>query len=417
MLLIWDIHINSIYKEKIISSLRDFVDKNSEEKNIIFVGDFVYHFSYDRVSLLALYDFFLELFFAGKQVYVLAGNHDWLGNTFVFEEGKKAFEIVKKISLQDVLSKHPHGKIQFITEPVVENIEGEQILFLPYMLDMPQLPAVATSHPLSPLIALLEKSTTKWEQKSAALQRVMIDYMQQYPNLTVIHHYYTNGVKFPGQQSQFSYRDVALSERFLDQPGLQLISWHLHQPFVYKNYLCVWSVRYTTPLEVNQIKWLFVRKGQEVDFVPLMINPYVFLEPREDFAFDYPVEESVVQNFLHHLLHEQQKLCKSDIWNVTVSEIATIDLKQVSFSLKVSEIDYEHVERYISPELHQHSKDIKLKKESVTLDQMIGDMDIAHKNLSTNFADWKSLLSMYLQKKYPQDVAKYEERMEKLKLV
>jgi DNA repair exonuclease SbcCD nuclease subunit len=51
----------------------------------------VYHFSYDRNALLALYEFFLELFTEGKEVYVLAGNHDWLGETFVFHEAQQAF--------------------------------------------------------------------------------------------------------------------------------------------------------------------------------------------------------------------------------------------------------------------------------------------------------------------------------------
>jgi hypothetical protein len=41
--------------------LRAFVQKNNHEQNIIFVGDYVYHFSYHRPSLLALLDFFLEL--------------------------------------------------------------------------------------------------------------------------------------------------------------------------------------------------------------------------------------------------------------------------------------------------------------------------------------------------------------------
>jgi hypothetical protein len=148
-----------------------------------------------------------------------------------------------------------------------------------------------------------------------------------------------------------------------------------------------------------------------------MINPYVFLEPRDDFAFSYPVEESVVRDFLHYLLREQQTLCKSDARQVQIPEIVNIDMKQVSFSLKVPEIDYEHIEQYITPELHHHTKDIKLKKESVTMDQLLGDLNIAQKNLNTNFADRKSLLQMYLQKKYPQDIAKYEERMEKLHLV
>ncbi|MDR0282358.1 MAG: metallophosphoesterase [Candidatus Peribacteria bacterium] len=94
MLLIGDIHINSRYKDKILKALKDFISQHSEEKNLIFLGDFVYHFSYDRNSLLALYDLFLDLYLQGKSLYILAGNHDRLGNSFVFEEARKAFEVL-----------------------------------------------------------------------------------------------------------------------------------------------------------------------------------------------------------------------------------------------------------------------------------------------------------------------------------
>jgi hypothetical protein len=98
------------------------VDTYPDEQNIIFLGDYVYHFSYDRNALMSLYHFFLELFKAGKHVYILAGNHDWLGNTFVFEEAKKAFALFE-------------SNIHFITEPMLKEIEGEKIFFLPYFID------------------------------------------------------------------------------------------------------------------------------------------------------------------------------------------------------------------------------------------------------------------------------------------
>jgi len=41
------LHINSRVKDRIIEELRAFIS-NSSETNIIFLGDYVYHFSYDR---------------------------------------------------------------------------------------------------------------------------------------------------------------------------------------------------------------------------------------------------------------------------------------------------------------------------------------------------------------------------------
>lgn len=83
--------------------LRNFVQSKKEEKNLIFLGDFVYHFSYDRGALLALFELFLELYREGKNLYILAGNHDWLGNTFVYEEGKRVFDLLQKKSEVGIL--------------------------------------------------------------------------------------------------------------------------------------------------------------------------------------------------------------------------------------------------------------------------------------------------------------------------
>ncbi len=80
-------------------------------------------FSYDRQALGELFDFFLELWRDGKNVYIVAGNHDWLNQHFVYHEGKK---------VADILNKQTDNKLRFITEPEVLSIEGKDILFVPY---------------------------------------------------------------------------------------------------------------------------------------------------------------------------------------------------------------------------------------------------------------------------------------------
>ena len=72
MLLIGDIHINTRYQDKILTGLRDIFSAYPEEKTIIFFGDYVYHFAYDRNALLQLYKLFLELFEQEKDNYVLS---------------------------------------------------------------------------------------------------------------------------------------------------------------------------------------------------------------------------------------------------------------------------------------------------------------------------------------------------------
>jgi len=62
MLLFGDLHINSRVADRVVDCMKDWISKNSDEQNLIFFGDYVYHFSYDREALLKLYSFFLELY-------------------------------------------------------------------------------------------------------------------------------------------------------------------------------------------------------------------------------------------------------------------------------------------------------------------------------------------------------------------
>jgi DNA repair exonuclease SbcCD nuclease subunit len=180
----------------------------------------VYHFSYDRTALLALYHLFLELISQGKTVYVLAGNHDRLGSSFVFEEAKKAFDIVNTID-------HAQGKIFFITQAQFVQIEGQEVLFLPYTIQVGQLGAIETK--LLPMhiqgtIELLKQSKNKNEQLSAYVNEYLRSAIADKQDLLIIHHYYIIHTKFPGQKSLFSYKDVALHEAILQQPNIKSIS-------------------------------------------------------------------------------------------------------------------------------------------------------------------------------------------------
>jgi hypothetical protein len=52
--------------------MKQFVQRNAEDDTIIFVGDYVYHFNYDRVALHALFSYWVALVEAGKQLIILA---------------------------------------------------------------------------------------------------------------------------------------------------------------------------------------------------------------------------------------------------------------------------------------------------------------------------------------------------------
>ena len=140
MLLIWDIHIHPRHGDFIIQMLRDFISQNNHEQHLIFVGDYVYHFSYHRPSLLALLDLFLELTKQWKVLYILAWNHDRLGKHFVYAEAEKIINRENREDRGDDMSLWHHtisntlSKIYFITTPQIIRIESEDVFFLPYIL-------------------------------------------------------------------------------------------------------------------------------------------------------------------------------------------------------------------------------------------------------------------------------------------
>jgi acetone carboxylase gamma subunit len=93
------------------------------------------------------------------------------------------------------------------------------------------------------------------------------------------------------------------------------------------------------------------------------------------------------------------------------------DLKTISLSIKTDNIDYQQIDEYITPDLRKKIKDVKLKKESIELNELLKNFEISAKNLSTGFADWKDILKSYLHKKHEADYDKYEKILKQLKLL
>ncbi|MCX6823104.1 MAG: metallophosphoesterase [candidate division SR1 bacterium] len=427
MLLIGDIHINARFQDKIIEQLDSYVHQHPDEKHIIFCGDFVYHFSYDRNALLALYHFFLELLQEGKHLYILAGNHDWLGNSFVFEEARTQ----------------------------TYNIEGQETLFLPYTIDVKNMETKKVELPINiqGTIDLLRQSTNKNELLSAAVNEYLRSAIAGKKDLLVIHHYYINNTKFPGQKSKFNYKDVALHEDILKQTNIKQISGHLHQSFAHGNYVCLGSVRSTTPLEANQNKFLFQYKNGTLEATQSDINPYIIVEQgkgsfseadlqekiktilegnKKNFTFSRQksegnegilddgsipaIGETVSTNEVQGSQISKTAVGRSDFRNITFIDNPP-ELKNISLSIKTDAIDYQNIDEYIAPELRVQIKDIKLKKESIELNELLENFEISAKNLSTGFADWKDILKSYLMKKHGDEYDKYEKKLKELKLL
>ena len=438
MLLFGDLHINSRICDRVIETMKDWISQNSDEKNLIFLWDYVYHFSYDREALLKLYSFFLELYQGWKNVYILAWNHDWLGNTFVFEEAKRTYDIIKNVFHWD----ENGGKIEFITEPKVEQIEWENILFLPYCLEigvwLDDVPlywkgvadesaggflkssvSLCSPAPLSKGAQLIEientintlsKSQNKNEKFSAELNKLLLEYYQKYGKLTVIHHYYTEWVNFPWQRWRFYFNDIALSHLFCELDWLKLISGHLHQWFAYKNYFCTWSVRNTSPLEVNQAKMLFKYSDWKMSGKMFFVNPYFQVKNISEWV---KVDDNFLENFKKEVIQENINNYENQWWDVEINLDYEMKNKDVSVSLSVWNMNYEDMYSYIDEDLFKQLRDVKLKKVYEQTDDLFEKMDIEWKNLTSWFADWKWLLKDYLKVKYPNEYEKYLDFLKK----
>jgi len=422
MLLIWDIHINTRYQDKILTELRTIFSTYPDEKTIIFFWDYVYHFAYDRNALLQLYKLFLELFEQEKTVYVLAGNHDRLGNSFVFEEAQKAFDIIQNLEFRrQNLSASTQGlewgKIQFITKPTLENIEGEEILLLPFFLSGEQevsnySPKKERLKSISDFATLLEKSANKHEAFSWYINKFLAEQIDKNPNITIFHHYYINGTSFPWQRSKFNYKDIALNEQFLDISNIKLISGHLHQPFTHTNYLCLGSVWSTSSLETNQNKYVFQYNttNKKVTALPLMINPQITIRSNE------AVSKAMLLNELKKINETNKWYFSSPARDIVFKEDLEPNLTNISLTLNVEHIDYDKIDELIEPDLRTACKDIRLKKDIENLDNIINTFKVSPDDLSW-FADWKNILQLYMQKKFGNDYPKYEKVLKELKLL
>ena len=413
MLLIWDIHLNSRIKDKLLNSLKSFIQEHNEEKNLIFLGDFVYHFSYDRNALLELYDLFLELYTQWKNLYILAWNHDRLGNTFVFEEGRKAFEILSRMKNSD-------NEICFITKPFVKQIEWKNICFLPAMLEIDEKDFPWIDDLKDEKYAEEMKSKNKNQTFSTQLNLVVERFVKKYSDLILIHHYYVEWVAFPWQKAKFAFKDRALSQHWLDYPNLQIISWHLHQAFAYKNYLCTWSLRATSPLEIDQIKYFWIWNDGKFTAHETGINYYFTMERKTGNADLFTQSFQAISE--NDILSHWKSLQNSDNFQNASFTVETnyndsLDMKNVSLSLSVEKLQYDNMSEFVEPKLQQSLQNVQLKKDTKSTEKLLEQLEKPDLAGQLSFWNWLELLKKFLKKQYPDDYEEYEKLLQEMKIL
>lgn len=382
-----------------IDQLEHFVQQYPLEQDIIFVGDYVYHFSYDRKALLRLMDFFLVCVEQRKHLYILAGNHDWLQSEFVFAESQK---------ILDRFARHGSGHLEFMTDVQLREIDGRQILFVPFM----HLEDTVEIHSQ---YAHLADSKHKQEQQSARINSMLHaqvdDFCRQYPDtpLTVIHHRYIADTLLPGLQAKFNYKSPALSASWLQDERISMISGHIHHACSIHNYLCVGAVRATSPLEYNECQMAFVRsKDDTLVAFPLDIKQYYRLD------LEHVKKVELLQLWQDALQSTQMNHFQSSKRTPTLAH--TERMTQYHISLYSDQIGYDQLLEVVDPEIMHDASTVSILPIKTTT-QLDIDLNLSKSKLQESIKDRKLLAREYIQQKYPDQRDIYQEQLQELGLL
>ena len=406
MLLVWDIHISSLYADKILENINDFVQNFENENNIVLVGDYVYHFVYDRNSLLKLFDLLLSFYKQGKNVYVLAWNHDWISWNFVFQEAKKSF---------DIINHSGNNKLYFITTPFVESIEWNNVLFLPYNFFLETNEFEGDGSNLANKIKSLLASKNKNENFSWKVNQILWENTNiADKDLFVIHHYYTADKNFPGQKARFTYKDVAIAPEFLEKSNVFFVSWHLHTPFVDGNYFCTWSSWNASFLEQNDIKFFYQIDlwNLKAQAYPYFVNPYFSIEYNNT-----EITKETLEDHINEVYSLTEGNLKSWNWDISIMDYKIPPLEATNLVIVSEEFDYQNIDQVVDKILLDKLNDLKLKKKNISMKNINTMLETSDKNLQESITNWKVLLEDYLSKKFWENSTKYIEKLKEMKII
>jgi len=408
MILIWDIHIYHKFADTIITSIRNYIYSKPKQENVVFLWDFVYHFSYHRKSILDLFNLFIELFEQWKKIYILAWNHDWLGDSFVFAEWKSVFDI---INLKN------NENIKFITKPYFENIENQEILFLPntiydiYTKDQIQKELESIKdHILYQDIENLINSKNKWEHHSGQLNLFLAKNCKN-KNMTIIHHHYVSQISLPNIKSKFNFKDVAIHPWFLSQENIKMISGHLHNSFVYWNYFCAGNIRHSSPNEIDNYKFFCCLDWNQISYSFIHINPYISI----DYIWTKLQKNNILEKLEKIKIWQNQVLSSNQFWFLKSESDEVPDTKICNLIIN-TDTDYQNSENIIWDEVLSEISNFKFKKISKIKSEK-QDIDMTNINLTESIEDRKILLKRYLEIKFSKDVDIYLDILQKMEIL
>jgi uncharacterized lipoprotein YajG len=107
----------------------------------------------------------------------------------------------------------------------------------------------------------------------------------------------------------------------------------------------------------------------------------------------------------------------SDIFTVHINEKPLPPLAAMHLQLAVDSVDYDQLATYVDDVILAECKDIKLKKNNKAVQDLMEQFAASNQKIITTFSDRKQVLKDYVQTKYPDDYAQYEEVLQELKVL
>lgn len=404
MLFVGDIHICKKQQHALLEQLRAYFAQHADEKQIIFLGDYVYHFTYERGALLALFGLFVELLHQGKELWILSWNHDRLQGHFVFDEARQLCDLMWN-----------EGKrLHIITQPQFATIEDQEVLFMPSLpFDQP----VAQGEKY----AYLEAEEHPNAKQSARLNQCITDMVQEWRAketlhpLLLIHHRYVVNTVFPWQQARFSFTSPGIDAAWLDATDIRMLSGHLHSAFVHKNYLCTGSIWYTSPLESNEVKWMFRRETWgNILATPFVINPYIVIDQKEGEM----VDQAQLQELRQTLCQKSASLLQSTVRDIVVVDtMPALPLTQTTLTIRRPLVDYTALDSLVDMDTQRLLADVKIKATLALPSVLLEEINDASLELTERISDRKILLRRYIDAKYTDRAPAYRSLLQEMSLV
>ena len=132
----------------------------------------------------------------------------------------------------------------------------------------------------------------------------------------------------------------------------------------------------------------------------------------------------VSEQDLHHHRQLLEKKLKADcqqienFYQISYHFLPSLDLKAVSLSLGVEELNYQQMDDFVAPSLQTQLQDVKLKKPKRNVDDLLEKLQKPDaESLKEGFGGWIDLLKRFLMRQYPDTYQEYEKVLQDLKLV